>query len=287
MNESKTFPLGVSLDDMISGVLRKIQNDEDVYVTMHGKVQQRREKLRSCGVTDGCTMQITSRLRGGGRHKDKSKKAERKRGRGENGQEDQQVELAGDGCPEMTQSQKDVVIQMLEGNEGCWKIIKMISETGDEEHGMQCFKVLLQKELGFNQETMKVMEWRVRWAVEARRKGRGEEQEQRWEQEQEQWRQDEQEQREQQERKERRQELEEQRREAELGQNAGQEHNKQGRQVRFSEEEQLEETRAENADEPEVTGRLAEVRTGRGSAGLVRGRDERYWADESSWKGKG
>ena len=50
----------------------------------------------------------------------------------------------------------------------------------------------------FNEETMKVMEWRVRWAVEARRKGRGEEQEQRRQQEQEQWRQDEHEQREQQ-----------------------------------------------------------------------------------------
>ena len=50
-------------------------------------------------------------------------------------------------CPEMTQSQKDVTIQMLEGNEGRREIIKMISETGDEEHGMQCFKVLLQKEV--------------------------------------------------------------------------------------------------------------------------------------------
>ena len=57
--------------------------------------------------------------------------------------------------------------------------------------------------------------------------------------------------------------------------------------MRFGEKEQLEETRAENADEPEVTGRLAEVSTGRGSAGLVRGRDERYWADETSRKGKG
>ena len=121
----------------------------------------------------------------------------------------------------------------------------------------------------------------VRWAVEARRQGRGEEQEQ------EQWRQDEQEQMEQQQQKERRQEQEEQRREAEQGQNAGQEHSTQGKQVRFGEEEQLEETRAENADEPEVTGRLAEVRTGRGSAGLVRGGDERCWADESSRKGKG
>ena len=79
----------------------------------------------------------------------------------------------------MTQSQKDVVIQMLERNEGHREIIKMISETGDEEHGMQCFKVLLQKEFGFNEETMKVMGWGVRWAFEARRKRRGEEQEQR------------------------------------------------------------------------------------------------------------
>ena len=98
MHESKTFPLHVSLDDTTSDVLRQIQNDEDVYVTMHGRVLKRREKLRSCGVTDGCTMQITSRLRGGGRHKDKRNKAEKNRGRGENGQEDQQVEPVGGGC---------------------------------------------------------------------------------------------------------------------------------------------------------------------------------------------
>ena len=53
------------------------------------------------------------------------------------------------------------------------------------------------------------------------------------------------------------------------------------------EEGRLEETRAESTDEPEVTGKLAEVRTGRGSASLVRGGDERHWADESSRKGKG
>ena len=94
----QNVPLHVSLDDTTSDVLRQIQNDEDVYVTMHGRVLKRREKLRSCGVTDGCTMQITSRLRGGGRHKDKRNKAEKNRGRGENGQEDQQVEPVGGGC---------------------------------------------------------------------------------------------------------------------------------------------------------------------------------------------
>ena len=55
---------------------------------------------------------------------------------------------------------------------------------------------------------------------------------------------------------------------------------KQGKQVHFGEEEQLGKTRAESTDEWEVTGRLAEVRTGRGSAGLVCGGDERRWADE-------
>ena len=49
----------------------------------------------------------------------------------------------------------------------------------------------------------------------------------------------------------------------------------------------MEETRAENAGEPEVTGRTTEVRTGRGSAGLVREGDEWRRADETSRKGKG
>ena len=55
------------------------------------------------------------------------------------------------------------------------------------------------------------------------------------------------------------------------GQNPGQEQSKQGKQVRFGEEEKLGETRAKRTDEPEVTGKLAEVRTGRGSSGFVRG----------------
>ena len=47
---------------------------------------------------------------------------------------------------------------------------------------MHFLKVLLLKELGFNEETTTVMEWGVRWAVEARR--RCEEQEQKRQREQ-------------------------------------------------------------------------------------------------------
>ena len=53
-----------------------------------------------------------------------------------------------------------------------------------------------------------------------------------------------------------------------------------------SEEEQPEETRAQSIEQ-NVTGDLEEVRTGRGSAGLVRRGDERCWADETNGNGKG
>ena len=59
-----------------------------------------------------------------------------------------------------------------------------------------------------------------------------------------------------------------------------------GKKVSFGEEESSEETRVESTDEPEVMGRLAEVRTGRGSSGLVRGEEERCWTNESCGKGK-
>ena len=108
-------------------------------MTMHGRVLKRSENLKSCEVTDGCTIQVTSRMRGGGRHKDKRSKAETKRGMDESGQKDQQVVLLIDKCQEVTQAQKDVVIQPLEANETYRRMITMISEAEDEEHEIQCF----------------------------------------------------------------------------------------------------------------------------------------------------
>ena len=96
---------------------------------------------------------------------------------------------------------------------------------------MQCVKAELHEKSGLDEQQMKVVECGVRWAVEARTKGRSEEQEQRQQEEQEQGRQEEQEQT--------------------IGQ-------QQGKKVRFGGEEQPEET-------------PAEVRTGRGSGGLVKG----------------
>ena len=51
----------------------------DVYVTSGGRVLRRSEELRSCGVSKESTMEVTSRMRGGGKHKDKTNQVEKKR----------------------------------------------------------------------------------------------------------------------------------------------------------------------------------------------------------------
>ena len=113
-------------DDKVEDVMRQIQkDDEDVYVTMNGKVLRRDEKLKSCGVSDGCTIQVTSRVRGGGRHKDKKSNVEKKQVTG-------QEPVRNEG-PVIPESEKEAVIRMLEENEEYRKIVKMFSEGSDEE----------------------------------------------------------------------------------------------------------------------------------------------------------
>ena len=129
VDEAKVTPMDVSLTDgKVEDVIRQVQKDEDVFVTMQGKALRRNEKLKSCGVTDGCTIQVTSRMRGGGRHKDKRSKADTKRGMDESGQKDQQVESLIDKCQEATQAQKDEMIQLFEENDAYRKMITMIQK---------------------------------------------------------------------------------------------------------------------------------------------------------------
>ena len=156
VDEAKVTPMDVSLTDgKVEDVIRQVQKGEDVYVTMQGKVLRRNEKLKSCGVTDGCTIQVTSRMRGGGRHKDKRSKADTKRGMDESGQKDQQVESLIDKCQEATQAQKDEMIQLFEENNAYRRIITMISEAEDEEHERQRFGKQLQS--GVDEERAKLM----------------------------------------------------------------------------------------------------------------------------------
>ena len=282
-NGSKVTPMEVSLtDDRIEDVIRRIPNGEDVYVTMHGRTLRRSEKLNSCGVSDGCTIQVMSRMRGGGKHKDKKSKAEKKQAESRQTLEQKFVEeVRSDKSPvirecdedatvtrqesmsninqETQEKKEDRMIHVLdEDSTKSW--VDFWSKGSDNEVGQRMedwMSVLLGVE-EVDVERANIWKCGMRCAVEARRKQR---------------RQQEQEQREQ--------------RQADQGQNTGQEQGKQGKHVRFGQEEQQEETRAESTDEPEVTGRLTEMQTGRGSSGLVRGGDEKCQADEISRKGKG
>ena len=118
---------------------------------------------------------------------EEQREEERRHGR------ENQVGSVSDRRHEKLLSEKDGVIQILEGHEGYRKIIDMISETGDEEYGMQCFKAEFHERSGLDIDQVNMLECGIRWAVEARRREKGEQQEQ-WRQggQKEQWRQGEQ-----------------------------------------------------------------------------------------------
>ena len=258
LDEMKTVLREVSPEDKVQEILNTVGGSEqDVYVTCEGKMLRKDEQLKSCGVRDGSTIQVTSRVRGGGKHKDKKSKAEKQAASAKTPEQKFTDEEEGDRGPvtqecdrdaairmiEENEEQRKVMVRMLEENEDNWKMIESMSEGSDEdmERTLQNYRTAGYEVLGWSQEQVEMMERGLRWAVEARRKGR-------------------------------RQQEEEQRRRGEQGQHLGQEQSKQGKQVRCGDEEQFEE---------------AEVRTGRGSAGLVRGGDERCRTDETNRKGKG
>ena len=87
--------LDVLPDDKISDVMRQIPSGGDMYVT-GGRVLRGSGKLRSCGASDGCTIQVMSRMRGGGRHKDKGGKAEKKQAASPKRSEPLQVKESGE-----------------------------------------------------------------------------------------------------------------------------------------------------------------------------------------------
>ena len=121
-------------DDKVDDVIRRIQKGEDVYVTMHGRVLKRSEKLKSCEVTDGCTIQATSRVRGGGRHKDKKS---RRKGSKPQAQGHQRQKFAEEvksvKGPATQECDRDMVVRMMEENEDNRKMIESMSEGSDAD----------------------------------------------------------------------------------------------------------------------------------------------------------
>ena len=166
----KTVPREVSPEDKVQEILNTVGgSDQDVHATREGRMLRKDDQLKSCGVRDGSTIQIMSRMRGGGRHKDKRSKAEKKRATNP-----VRPEQKSDEGP--ATMDKDEVLRRLEENEEYQKIIDGISEgsEGEVEQNVQSYLAKIQLSW-MNREQLECVEGGFRRAVEARRNGRGEE----------------------------------------------------------------------------------------------------------------
>ena len=77
----KTVAMEVSPEDKAQKILNTFsKSDRDVYVTSGGRILKGSDKLKSCEVRDGSTVEVTSRMRGGGgKHREKKGKIEKER----------------------------------------------------------------------------------------------------------------------------------------------------------------------------------------------------------------
>ena len=79
VDEMEMVAMEVSPEDKVQKILNIVsKSDRDVYVTSGGRILKGSDKLKSCEVRDGSTVEVTSRMRGGGKHKDKKGKEEKK-----------------------------------------------------------------------------------------------------------------------------------------------------------------------------------------------------------------
>ena len=144
VNGGKVIPTEVNLtDDKVEDVMRQVPSSDDMYVTLHGRVLKRSDKLKSCEVTDGCT----SKNKAAGERKKKSpKKVE---------QNDQSTE-------EKNLPKVDTIAEMLERGSrtgvGGWsaEMIQGMMEMEDEqmEKMLRMFRSNFTEELGGDPDMM-------------------------------------------------------------------------------------------------------------------------------------
>ena len=130
----KTSVMEMETSDKVDDIVKKIPiSDQDVYVTSGGRILRRSDKLESCEVRDGSTIQVTSRMRGGGKHKDKKSQKERKREVKQEGPEQKlEEELKRDKGPVIQECDRDTVVQMIEESEENRKVmVRMLEENED------------------------------------------------------------------------------------------------------------------------------------------------------------
>ena len=111
-----------------------------MYVTCEGRVLRWSDELRSSGVSDGCILHVLNRMCGGGNHRNKRNKAERKPAASPKSHEpvrDQQEHDEEKIIQSLLsrENAEDAVIRHCEETEGTRKIIADLAEGEEQRHG--------------------------------------------------------------------------------------------------------------------------------------------------------
>ena len=246
----KTSAMEMEMSDKVDDIVKKIPiSDQDVYVTSEGRVLRETsegrvregDELRKCGVRYGCTVEVMRRLRGGGRHKDKKNKVEKKQvailRRSESPQAQlEQKDEEESKCDEGQAISEEVVQQVLERGLdvlGGTEALEHLSEGSDDEvdKKMKLFLVVFKKSCRL---PPVLVEELAKSEVTARRAAM----------------------------------------KSQTAEDVTKNEEEAEKVPRKAKEEQSEKVREQSTDVQDATSGLDEVRTGRGSTGLVRGRKE-------------
>ena len=254
----KTSAMEMEMSDKVDDIVKKITiSDQDVYVTSEGRVLRGGEELKRSGVRDGSTAHVMSRLRGGGRHKDKKNKVEKKQvailRRSESPQAQlEQKDEEESKCDEGQAISDDVVQQVLERGLdvlGGAEALERLSEGSDDEvdKKMELFLVAFKKGCRLPPVLVEELEKLAKSEVTARRAAM----------------------------------------KSQAAEDVTKNEEEAEKVPRKAKEEQSEKVREQSTDVQDATSGLDEARTGRGNTGLVRGVRESRQTDGTSGKGKG
>ena len=173
----KTVVMEVSPEDKVQKILNTVSGSErDVYVTSGGRILRGSDKLKSCEVRDGSTVEVTSRMRGGGKHKDKKGKEEKKK---------KQVAQLDDGMCAMACEQMRQVMENLKTvadnstGEDKRRVVENVEELRKAIIGLrkQARGEELQRVAELEESLKKLEEEMLLWSVEEQEQRRQEEQE--------------------------------------------------------------------------------------------------------------
>ena len=238
-----TSAMEMEMSEKVDDIVKKIPiSDQDVYVTSEGRVLRGGEELKRSGVRDGNTVHVMSRLRGGGRHKDKKNKVEKKQVANLRRSESPQAQLEQkDGeeskCDMGQAISEDVVQQVLETGLdalGGAEALERLSEGSDDEvdKKLELFLVAFKKGCRLPSVLVEELEKLAKSEVTARRAAM----------------------------------------KSQAAEDVTMNEEEAEKVPRKAKEEQSEKVREQSTDVQDATSGLDEARTGRESTGLVRGR---------------